>query len=255
MSARRLRRSALTVPIALTTTVVAASFALYYFFSENGSQDTENTTHVHESDAELTRRPSTRRRSGSTGAAAAGGGVSGGGGVFAVAPRKKAIALVVHESTVPSAMMEQLPSPLPLHLADVFVLIYSPSMTSHPLNASDAAAFENSADEGTVYAQAHKMFHKDAPTELVMPYADEKSLVPMLKQLAPEHVYIEDSLVGQDAAVVTEVLGGRWVGGVVVSVEEPAEGQRIADATGRLGRGVKVLDVARVGDDWKERVG
>jgi len=253
MSARRLRRSGLTVPIALTTTVVAASFALYYFLSESGSQETDNTTHAHESDVELTRRAGTRRRSGSTAAAAAGSGVGGGGG--AIAPRKKSIALVMHESTVLSAMMKQLPSPLPLHLADIFVLIYSPGMTSHPLNAGDAAAFENSADEGTVYAQAHKMFPKDAPTELVMPYADEKSLVPMLKQLAPEGVYIEGSLVGPDAAVVTDVLGGRWVGSVVVSVEEPAEGQRIADATGRLGRRVKVLDVSRVGDDWKERIG
>lgn len=259
MSSRRSRRSGLTVPIALTTTVVAASFALYYFFSESGSQDTDNTTHAHESDAELTQRPNTRRRSVSTAVATAvataGGEINRGGGAVAVAPRKKAIALVVHEEVVLSAMMEQFPSPLPLHLADVFVLIYSPGMTSHPLNAGDAAAFENSADEGTVYAQAHKMFHKDAPTELVMPYADEKSLVPMLKQLAPDRVYIEGSLVGPDAAVVTEVLGGGWVGGVVVSVEDPEDGQRIADATGGLGKRVKVLDVARVGDDWKERVG
>jgi len=242
MSAPRSRRSGLILPLAVTATVAAASFALYYFISDPDSHGTTNTTtHAHESDAELNRRSGTRRRSGSTNATAT--------------ARKKSIALVVQESAGLSAMMKQLPNPLPLSRADVFVLIYSPNITAHPLSDSDAAAFEQRGEEGKVYRQARKMFPKDSPKELVMPYADEASLVPMLKQLAPEGVYIESSLVGLDAAVVKNVLEGGWVGGVVVSVEEPAEGQRIADATGRLGRRVKVLDVGRVGDDWTERIG
>ncbi|KAI5842251.1 hypothetical protein BZA05DRAFT_412456 [Tricharina praecox] len=242
MSAPRSRRSGLILPLALTATVAAASYALYYFISDSDTHDTSNTTHVHESDAELNRRTGSRRRSGSESAGNS-------------ASRKQSIALVVRESSDLSAMLKQLPSPLPLSLADVFVLIYSPHITAHPLSDSDAAAFENRGDEGKVYRQARKMFPKESPRELVMPYTDEASLVPMLKQLAPRGVYIESSLVGPDASVVKDVLGRGWVGGVVVSVEEPAEGQRIADAAGRLLKRVKVLDVARVGDDWTERVG
>lgn len=88
----------------------------------------------------------------------------------------------------------------------------------------------------------------------MLPYTDEASVVPMLKQLAPESVYMEASVVGEGAELVRAVLEGGWVGGVVVSVLDPATGQRLADETGKFGKKCRVLDVAKAGDDWMERV-
>ena len=138
-----------------------------------------------------------------------------------------------------------------LDRANVFVLVYSPDITAHPLSDEDAAA----RDDGRTYRQARRLYPKEAPSELVMPYSDPASLAPMLKQLAPETVYIESGLVGDDAREVRSVLEGRWVGNVVIAVEDGATGQRLADATGDFKSRCLVVDVAKAGDDWMLRVG
>ncbi|KAA8893086.1 hypothetical protein FN846DRAFT_980508 [Sphaerosporella brunnea] len=225
MSAPRQRRNGLLLPLALTAGAAAASFALYYFLSDNSSStQSTGTPAAHESESEL----GPRRRS-------------------PPPTTKKSIVVVVREGSSASELLSSLPSPLPHDRANIFTLIYSPSMTTHPL--SDSSGGEEL--QGKVYRQARKLYPREAPRELVLPYTDSASLVPMLKQLAAEGVYIEGDLVGEKGAVVKAVM--EWVGGVVVAVRDPATGQRIADQVGRV-KGVKVLDVGRVGEDWVRRV-
>jgi hypothetical protein len=223
----------LLLPLALGATAAAASFALWYFLNDDDPHPTRRTHVGHESGDEVTRRTSPPP---------------------AVPGAKKSVALVVRESSSLSELLSHLPTSLPLDRANIFILIYSPGIKAHPLSDSDAATFEKKEAEGRVYRQARKLFPKDVPRELVLPYTDEASVVPMLKQLAPESVYMEASVVGEGAELVRAVLEGGWVGGVVVSVLDPATGQRLADETGKFGKKCRVLDVAKAGDDWMERV-
>ncbi|KAF8536881.1 hypothetical protein BDD12DRAFT_849087 [Trichophaea hybrida] len=222
--APRNRRNNLLLPLALGATAAAASFALWYFLNDDDQQTTRRTHVGHESSDELPRHVSPPP------AAAPPGGV------------KKSVALVVRESSGSSVseLLAHLPMPLPLDRANIFILVYSPGIKAHPLSDSDAAGFEKKENEGRVYRQARKLFPRDAPRELVLPYTDEASVVPMLKQLAPESVYMEASVAGD--------------GRIVVAVLDPTTGQRLADETGKFGKKCRVLDVAKAGDDWMERI-
>ncbi|KAI5813210.1 hypothetical protein BZA77DRAFT_358290 [Pyronema omphalodes] len=141
---------------------------------------------------------------------------------------KKNICLILSESPR-SQLLSHIPPPLPLDTTNIFILIHSPFMTA--------------------------LIPAGKPAEIVMPYTNELSLVAMLKQLRPETVYIEAQLVGEDAGVVSAVLEGAWVGGVIIAVEDSLTGQRLADATGVYGKRCRVLDVDKAGEDWGMRVG
>jgi len=67
-------------------------------------------------------------------------------------------------------------------------------------------------------------------------------------------VYIEGGLAGGDGEVVVGVMDRGFAGGIVITVRESGMGQRLADATGRWARKVRVIDVDRVGDDWLARI-
>jgi len=254
------RKNNLLVPIALTATAAAASFALWYFLhDDNDTHNNRRTLDGHESDYEPSRRggrssPTTATTGTNTNTAAVDRAIAGGSG-GAGSGGKRSVALVLREGSEPSKLLQHLPTPFPLEGVNVFVLIYSPGIAAHPLSDSDAATFQVGKEEGKVYRQSRKFFPAEAPRELVMPYTEMGSLVPMLNQLTPEMVYIEGELAGVDGEVVAGVMEKGLVGGVVVTVWERGMGQKLADATGRWGKRVRVMDVDKVGDDWMARIG
>lgn len=107
---------------------------------------------------------------------------------------------------------------------------------------------------------------------MVLPFTTPSGHINLLRHLAPEVVYIQDSLSGDHGELVTQMSG--WVGQVVVVVgaegghgglvdseDETALGaERIAkwwqqgDQVG-LGKGIEVVDGMRIGEDWRRRVG
>lgn len=88
----------------------------------------------------------------------------------------------------------------------------------------------------------------------------------ILRHLAPQTVYVSDTLAGREGATIAELKG--WVGHTVL-VAGDGEGKGLADTEtedeGRddawyqrsgmvgLGKEVEVVDAARVGDDWGRR--
>jgi hypothetical protein len=217
------RRNNLLLPLALTAAAGAASYALYYYLSSN-STETPSTPVAHESDSEAARAPAS----------------SG--------PKRK-IALVVREGSDASPLLSALPQPLPNNRAHVFILIYSPGVSAHPLSDEGSSV----AVEGRVYTQARKM-SPNAPRETLLPYTDPRSLEHMLKQIRPDLVFAEGALVAEDdGAVVAQLIKGRWIGGCVVAVEDSATGHRLANAVGDV-KGIRVLDTPKVRNEWAERL-
>ncbi|KAI9802151.1 MAG: hypothetical protein M1833_002072 [Piccolia ochrophora] len=121
----------------------------------------------------------------------------------------------------------------------------------------------------TLYTQAQAIVEKD---HMIMPFTTPAGHVHMLRHLAPEAVYIQESLCGDNGDVVTHVSG--WVGQVVVVVG--AEGghgglvdseDEVAQASEKgeqwwqkaervgLGKGVEVVEGMRIGEDWGRRIG
>ena len=257
----RPRRNNLVVPLALGATAAAASFALWYFFSDDDVPVSRRPQHrEHESDTEISRRRTTASGSESAPRPPSGAGIArGGGGSSSSNVPKKSIAVVVSESSSFSPLLEALPVPLPFDRARVFVLLYAPLVKMHPLSDPDDAPGavnpRDSEPQGRVYRQARQLYPPDEPVELLLPFGERSSLVPMLKQLEPDVVYVEAALAGEGSTVVHNVLDGGRVGSVVVAVQDPTTGQRIADETGRFGKRCRVLDTPEVARDWVERIG
>lgn len=262
MTSSRSRRNNLVLPLALGATAAAASFALWYFFSDDEPAARRSQHREHESDTEIARRRTTTSGSGSAPASAPAAGISRAGSNV---PRKS-IAVVVSESNSLSPLLEALPAPLSFDRTRVFILLYAPLVKMHPLSDPDDAAGSgpgpdkprDSEPQGRVYRQARQLYPPNEPAELLLPFSEHASLVPMLKHIEPDIVYFEAALVGEGSAVVHNVLdGGRAssVGSVIVAVQDPSTGQRIADETGRFGKRCRVLDTPEVGRDWMERVG
>ena len=249
MSNPRSRRNGLLIPLAITATAAAASLALYYFLHDDATpQQQQPREHVHESDVEREHRTSSDRSQPRRRTASPPPSTPSPTQVM----NKKSIVLVVREQKN-SALLENLPSPLPLARANIFIIVYSPDIKTHPLSDTEGGRPRARENEGRVYAQARKLYPPNAPRELVMPFTEPGSLLPMLKQLKPEDLYIEGALVGEDAMVVKNIIAGGWVsGGVVVAVEDPQMGQGIANALGDMKR-VRVRDVGKVGDLWLGR--
>jgi hypothetical protein len=104
-------------------------------------------------------------------------------------------------------------------------------------------------------------------SESIMPFSTVGGFVHMLKHLAPELVYVSDSLSGKNGSNISGLKG--WVSQVVVVVggdaaglvetedEGPGSGEKKwwegSDMIG-LGKGVEVVDAIRLGDDWEQRV-
>jgi len=107
---------------------------------------------------------------------------------------------------------------------------------------------------------------------MIMPFETKSGWVHMLKHLAPDVVYLVDSLTGDKGEFVEQVKG--WVGQVVIIVGgeghaglADTEDEREETATIRkrekwwehsdmvgLGKGVEIVDAGRLGEDWGKRV-
>ena len=104
----------------------------------------------------------------------------------------------------------------------------------------------------------------------ILPFTTNSGYIQILKHLAPQLVYISDTLAGHEGENVAQLKG--WVGHtILVAGDEGHAGladTETEDEGGReerrwwersamvgLGKEVEVVDAGRVGDDWGRRVG
>ena len=104
-----------------------------------------------------------------------------------------------------------------------------------------------------------------------MPFTSPSGYVHLLRHIAPEVVYIQETLSGPGGDAVTHISG--WVGQVVLVVGDESGHGGLVDsedeqgASGEegekwwqhdprigLGKGIEVVDGLRVGEDWRRRV-
>lgn len=107
----------------------------------------------------------------------------------------------------------------------------------------------------------------------IMPFTTESGYVHMLRHVAPQLVYVSDTLSGRDGNIVSQLKG--WVGhsilvvgdeghGGLADTETETEDERSGKQDKRrwwehsslvgLGKEIDVVDAARVGDDWARHV-
>lgn len=229
----RPRRSRnLLVPIGLTVTAAVVGLGLYFWqqnsspasSSSNGPvpQNQEPSDHTSRADEEngpdqsqATQRPNP------TGLG-----------------NKKTIVVVVREGA--PGLLWNIPTPLNLKTTNVFILVHSPESGGKPENA---------------YKVIGNIFPADYPREYVLPYTIEGALLPLIRHLAPEVVYMDESLVGEDAASVTGLLENNWVGAVVVATGDRSGSTEWRQNVQRYGRRCAVVDRSGIRGDWAGRVG
>ena len=105
-----------------------------------------------------------------------------------------------------------------------------------------------------------------------MPFTTSTGYVHLLRHIAPEIVYVQETLAGPGGDAIFHIAG--WVGQVVLVVgDESGHGGLVDSEDERgalghearekwwqnhprigLGKGVEVVDGLRVGEDWRRRV-
>ncbi|KAL8716616.1 MAG: hypothetical protein Q9225_006075 [Loekoesia sp. 1 TL-2023] len=196
-------------------------------------------------------------------------------------------------------------SHLPAHIdADtrVFVLIYAPDLKQHPLSTSQPQpsgsmtssysnigheeAYEADKPLGSIepapeggysrskmfdilYREAQSMVDNDT---MIMPFTTSTGHVHLLRHLAPDIVYLQETLSGARGDIISQI--SNWVGRVVLVVgDESGHGGLVDSEDERghpshqsrdrwwqddprigLGKGVEVVDGLRLGDDWRRRI-
>lgn len=119
----------------------------------------------------------------------------------------------------------------------------------------------------TLYTQAQAIVDKET---MIMPFNSPTGYVHLVRHLSPDTVYVQESLSGQDGSAVNHISG--WVrqvvlvvgdeggrGGLIDSDEESMlaakdeKWWRKEGVTG-IGKRIDVVDVLRVGDDWRRRI-
>ncbi|KAI1456471.1 hypothetical protein F4805DRAFT_432059 [Annulohypoxylon moriforme] len=228
--------------------------------------------------------------------------------------RRKTVAIVVSADTnmdefdadgfhEHASILTHIPRTVDFSKTKLFVLIYAPGLKDTALDtspsnlppASLSSSFSNIANEqahtpgeevkspllsstantpfNAVYSQALALVEKET---MILPFTSANGHVHILRHLQPEVVYLQESLAGDDGAVVTQlqtwlkydvilVVGADGGHGGLADSESEAENaekkkkkdvdlwwQR-EERVGR-GRGVVVVDSLRVGDDWARRV-
>jgi hypothetical protein len=128
---------------------------------------------------------------------------------------------------------------------------------------------ESSSLFKTLYNQALAVVENDT---MILPFTTHAGHLHILRSLAPETVYIQESLCGDDGEMAASLSG--WVkqivvvigdeggqGGLVDTEDEDGLGKANAEhwwqkeeRTG-LGRSVAVVESLKIGDDWKRRIG
>ncbi|KAL5049640.1 hypothetical protein BDW71DRAFT_151928 [Aspergillus fruticulosus] len=119
----------------------------------------------------------------------------------------------------------------------------------------------------TLYTQGQAIVEKDT---MIMPFNSPTGYVHLVRHLSPDTVYVQESLSGQDGSAVNHIAG--WVRQVVVVVgDEGGRGGLIdsdddsvlankeekwwrKDGVTGIGKRIDVVDVLRVGDDWRRRI-
>ncbi|CAG7924711.1 unnamed protein product [Penicillium olsonii] len=119
----------------------------------------------------------------------------------------------------------------------------------------------------TLYTQAQALVEKDT---MIMPFSTAGGFVHLVRHLSPELVYVQESLTGDQGEAVQHISG--WVrqvivvvgdeggrGGLIDSDDESALGEKgdkwwQKEGTIGIGKRIDVVDVVRVGDDWRRRV-
>lgn len=119
-----------------------------------------------------------------------------------------------------------------------------------------------------LYNQALALVEKDA---MIMPFTSPNGHLHLLRSLAPELIYLPESLCGENGEIADRLSG--WVkqtvvilgtegghGGLVDTDDEDGSGKAHADGwwqkddrTG-LGKRLAVVDSLKVGDDWRRRI-
>ena len=127
---------------------------------------------------------------------------------------------------------------------------------------------ESSSLYKTLHNHAQALVEKDT---MIMPFTSRTGHIHMLRSLAPETVYIQESMCGNEGDIITKLSG--WVketvvvigdegghGGLVDTDDEMASSHAKGDLwwqreerTG-LGKRVFVVESLKVGDDWRRRV-
>ncbi|KAJ5167497.1 uncharacterized protein N7482_006278 [Penicillium canariense] len=119
----------------------------------------------------------------------------------------------------------------------------------------------------TLYTQGQAIVEKET---MIMPFNTATGYVHLVRHLSPDLVYVQESLTGNGGDAVQHISG--WVrqvivvvgdeggrGGLIDSDDESAlaeKGEKWWQKEGTIGIGkrIDVVDVLRVGDDWRRRV-
>lgn len=119
----------------------------------------------------------------------------------------------------------------------------------------------------TLYTQAQALVEKET---MIMPFSTATGYVHLVRHLSPDLVYVQESLTGKEGDAVQHISG--WVrqvivvvgdeggrGGLIDSEDESAladKGEKWwqREGTTGIGKRIDVVDVLRVGDDWRRRV-
>ncbi|KAK3623407.1 hypothetical protein LTR22_024399 [Elasticomyces elasticus] len=142
----------------------------------------------------------------------------------------------------------------------------SPKIDAEPEFKSPGQQFD------ALYTQALALV--DHPSKILC-FTTAAGYTSLLRHLAPQLAYVSDLLAGEEGRVIAKLRG--WVGSAVLVVGDDGTGGLAADSEesdegtgGRkrkeeqwyersglvgLGKGLEVVDVSRVGDDWAKRVG
>ncbi len=144
------------------------------------------------------------------------------------------------------------------------------SIDSKAISGSNSPpqALDGSPLFNAIYSQARGLVEKET---MVMPFTTPTGHVHLLRHLAPEIVYIQASLSGEDGDVVTHISG--WVGQVVLVVGDDSGHGGLVDSEDEsgpsaknegkwweqgdrvgLGKGIELVESLRVGEDWARRV-
>lgn len=193
------------------------------------------------------------------------------------------------------SLLSLLPEHVDAETARVFVLIHAPGMQtpppggpdlgpSRPTLSSVSSSYDNiGREEATtgespdlvssqsgfgpgsdatpqfkvLYDQARVLVDKET---MIMPFNTPNGHVPILRHLSPDVVYVQEGLAGDGGETVQNLSG--WVRQIVLVADDSEsaptdEHDRWWRRNEDVGPGkqVEVVDLTRLGDDWRGRVG
>jgi hypothetical protein len=195
------------------------------------------------------------------------------------------------------SLLSQFHRPMKLHNTNPWILLHSPHLDAHPLSPPTAipaklkhgpkstdhlqvqepipmmmpspslAAQRTPHDDlnKSSYEIALEVLPESCPKTNIIPFSAAESLVPLIRDLAPEIVYIEESAMDENGVVVDDILSGGFVQTIVVVVGGDAELMDDERGDGkwwgeqglvrkRHGKRVEVVEMWAVEDDWRRRV-